>query len=119
MGWIDVWSIDRFAHFVGVTHSMILLRLLVLAALNGWMVREGLAPRYDLGVMPGVANTRGLTHTQCMVSSDVVDIGEWVYVYGVNTGVLMYCKVVDASEAIDKARHIEMLRFVEISFRMH
>lgn len=95
---------------------MILLRLLVLAALNGWKVSEGYAPRYNQGVMGSVADIRGLQRVGCMVSSPIVGIGEWVYVWGVNTGVLMYCKVVDTSEEIDRARHIRSGWWVETSF---
>lgn len=95
---------------------MILLRILTLAALNGWSVNSGFAPRYDKGVMGGVATWRGLQHVECMVSSPTVGIGEWIYVYGVNTGALRYCKVVDTSETIDRARHIASGWKVEVSF---
>lgn len=95
---------------------MILLRLLMLAALNGWTIREASAPRYNPAVMPGVAIYRKLTLVPCMVSSPIVGISEWVYVYGKNTGALRYCKVVDTSEAIDRARHIRTRRFVEVSY---
>jgi hypothetical protein len=88
----------------------------MLAALNGWTVREASAPRYDPGVMQNVAIWRGLTPVPCMVSSPIVGISEWAFVYGKNTGALRYCKIVDTSEAIDRARHIRTKRFIEVSF---
>jgi hypothetical protein len=95
---------------------LILLRLLLLAAMNGWTITEGYAPRYDPGGMAHVANMRGLTHARCMVSSPTVGIAEWVYVVSKNNGAVRYCKVVDTSEAIDRARHIRTRRIVELSF---
>jgi len=94
---------------------MILVRLLMLACLNGWATTHGVAPHYARGVMQGVAITRGLAQVPCMVSSDAVGIAEWVYVYGVNTGALRYCKVIDTSETIDRARHKREKRIVEVS----
>ncbi len=95
---------------------MILLRLLMLAALNGWTVTEGYAPRYSPGLMTRVAHNRNLTPVACMVSSPTVGIAEWVYVVSKNNGAVRYCKVVDTSEAIDRARHIRTKRIVELSF---
>jgi hypothetical protein len=88
----------------------------MLAALNGWTVREASAPRYDPDVMRGVAIWRELTPVPCMVSSPIVGISEWVYVYGKNTGALRYCKVVDTSETRHRAGHLLRKRFVEVSF---
>jgi len=96
---------------------MTLLRLLVLACAMGWTVHQGFAPHYAPGVMDQVADNRGLDWVDCPVASPNLDIGNWVYVYGIRTGVLRYCRVTDVSEAIDRLRHIRMKRVVELSNR--
>lgn len=67
--------------------------------------------------MGGVADYRGLARVGCMVSSPTVGIGEWVYVVSQNNGAIRYCKVVDTSETIDRARHIRTGRAVELDYR--
>jgi hypothetical protein len=94
---------------------MTLIRLLTLASLSGWVVTPAVAPHYRAGLMGEVADWRGLERVDCMVSSPTVGINEWVYVWGLNTGALRYCKVVDTSEDIDRARHIRTGRRVEFS----
>lgn len=91
------------------------VRLLELAFLMGWNVSAGWAPHYDPGVMARVVANRGLAPAACNVSSPTMGISSWVYVYGVNTGALRYCRVADVSEAIDRARHIRTGRIVEVS----
>lgn len=96
---------------------MTLIRLLTLAVLMGWHVRDGYAPHYRPGLMAQVADNRGMERVGCMVSSPTAYIGAWVYVYGANTGALRYCRVTDTSQAIDRARHIRTGRVVELSHR--
>lgn len=88
----------------------------MLLALLGGTVREGVAPHYAPGVMERVADIRGMERVGCMVSSPIVDIGEWVYVYGVQTQALRYCQVTDTSQARDRARHIRTGRIVELDY---
>lgn len=90
----------------------------MLACAMGWTITEGYAPHYAPGVMDRVADIRGLERVDCQVSSPVLGIGNWVYVVGVNTGVVRYCRVTDVSEAIDRLRHIRTRRVVEIGFRL-
>lgn len=94
-----------------------LFRLLMLAALLGGSVREGVAPHYAPGVMERVADHRGMARAGCMVASPIYAIGEWVYVYGVQTGALRYCQVTDTSQARDRERHLRTGRIVEIDFQ--
>ncbi len=68
--------------------------------------------------MAQVASRRGMQPAACMVSSPVLPLGSWVYLYGINTGVLRYCLVVDVSEARDRARHIRTRRIAEISYEV-
>ena len=51
-----------------------------------------------------------------MVASYLYPIGTWVYVYGVRSGVLKRCQVVDTSAPKDRARHIRTRRVVEVSY---
>jgi hypothetical protein len=94
---------------------MVLLRLLTIAALMG-EVYEGYAPHYGKGLMARVAARRGLPAVGCMVSSPRFPIGTYLYVYGVNTGALRYCKVVDVSAPKDSARHLRTRREIEIAY---
>lgn len=91
-----------------------LYRLLVLAALLGGSVSEGFAPRYAPGVMERVARVRGLEQAGCMASSPTEEIGDWIYVYGVRTGALRYCRITDVSEVRDQERHIRQRRIIEL-----
>jgi hypothetical protein len=97
---------------------VILLRLLTLVALLGGEVREGWAPHYSIGLMTQVARARDMAPVGCMVSSPVHPIGTWVYVYGTRTGVLLYCRVTDASHPKDRARHLRTHRVVELSYEV-
>lgn len=65
--------------------------------------------------MAQVARNRGMETSACMVSSPIYPLGTHVWVYGVATGVLLPCTVVDVSHPRDKARHIRTGRVVEIS----
>jgi hypothetical protein len=94
----------------------ILYRLLILASLLGGSVREGFAPHYAPGVMERVSRVRDLPIVSCMVASPLEEIGAWVYVYGVRTGALRYCRVTDTSQARDRARHLRTRRYVELDY---
>lgn len=105
--------------------SQALINLLIALALLGGESMTGYAPRYDPGGMEHVADIRGLPHVPCMVSSAYYDVGVWVYVRGVNTGVLRYCRVTDVSDPTrvngresDRDRHRRTRRIVELSYEM-
>lgn len=51
-----------------------------------------------------------------MVSSPTFPLGTRLYVYGVNTGALRLCTVVDVSQKRDRARHIRTRRIVELDY---
>jgi hypothetical protein len=93
-----------------------LYRLLMLALILGGSVRQGVAPHYAENVMERVADHRKMERAGCMVSSPIYSLGEWVYVYGVRTGALRYCRVTDVSQTRDRARHIRTGRIIEIDF---
>ena len=95
---------------------MTLIRLLTLAALMGWNVSEGFAPRYAPHVMEQVARNRGMPRVGCMISSPTLPLGSWVYVWGVRSGVLRHCRITDVSKSEDRKRHIRTKRIVELSF---
>lgn len=95
---------------------MNLLRILTLALAMGWTITPGTAPRYSPGVMDRVAFLRGLVPAECQVSSPTMGISSWVYVYGVRSGVLRYCRVTDVSQTIDRLRHIRTGRAVELGY---
>lgn len=93
-----------------------LYRLLMLAALLGGSVSQGVAPHYAPGVMERVARIRHMERVGCMVSSPVEPLGTWLYVYGVRTGALRYCRVTDVSHPRDRARHLRTGRLIEIDY---
>ena len=86
------------------------------ASLMGWQVQEGFAPRYAPHLMAHVASRRGMRPAACMVSSPVLPVGRWEYIYGVNTGALRHCLIVDVSAPKDRHRHIKTRRIAEIAF---
>ena len=92
------------------------MRLLILAALNGWNVQEGYAPRYAPGVMEQVARNRDMPRVSCMISSPKLPLGSWVYVWGVRSRVLRYCRITDVSAPRDAQRHIRTGRIVELGY---
>ncbi len=51
-----------------------------------------------------------------MVSSPYYGIGTWLYVYGVNTDRLEWCRVTDVSATRDRARHIRTGRVAELGY---
>jgi hypothetical protein len=53
-----------------------------------------------------------------MVSRPRGPIGGWVYVYGVNTGKLRRCQIVDVSQPWDLDRHERLGRVVELSYEV-
>jgi hypothetical protein len=89
----------------------------MLAALLGGSIQSGVAPHYAPGVMERVADIRGMPRVDCMVSSPIYPIGDWVYVYGVSTQALRYCQVTDTSQTRDRARHIRTHRIVELDYK--
>lgn len=95
---------------------MTLIRLLVLAALMGWDVQEGYAPRYSKNLMEQVARNRDMPIVGCMISSPTLPLGSWAYVYGKRTHVLRYCRITDTSAPKDKQRHIRTKRIAELGY---
>lgn len=92
-----------------------LIRLYILIGLLGGVVMERTAARYDPGGMERVAHNRDLPVVSCMIAAPTLEIGEWVYVWGKNTGVLRWCRVTDTSQPWDKARHIRTGR-IELGY---
>ena len=80
---------------------MTLLRLLIFVALHGGVWHAGHAPHYDKGLMEQVSRNRDLPIVACMISSPRYPIGTWVWVFGLNTGVLLHCRVTDESADMD------------------
>ena len=66
--------------------------------------------------MEQVSRNRDLPIVSCMVSSPYYDIGEWVYVYGVNTGALRWCRVTDVSRPEHRQRHRRIGWIAELGF---
>jgi hypothetical protein len=95
---------------------MTLIRILTMAALMGWAVQEGFAPRYAPGVMETVARNRDMPRVGCMISSPTLPLGSWVYVWGVRSKVLRHCRITDVSAPKDRQRHIRTQRIAELSF---
>jgi hypothetical protein len=90
--------------------------LLLVSWASGVVVREGVAPYYSPGVMERVSRHRDLPLVDCMVSSPRYPIGTWVYVYGANTDILLWCRVTDVSHPRDRARHLKTHREVELGY---
>ena len=93
-----------------------LYALLLWVALHGGVVQQGYGPRYSPGVMERVARVRDLSQVGCMVSSPRYQIGEWVWIYGLNTDTLLHCRITDVSQARDRARHLRTRREAELSY---
>jgi hypothetical protein len=86
------------------------LALTLGAASLGWEVRY--AVRYDAGLFERVAARRHLAPAPCMAAHPTVPLGAWLLVEG-REGVRLRCKVVDTSEAADRALHMAM-RIIEV-----
>jgi hypothetical protein len=84
--------------------------------LHGGIVSEGYAPHYAPGLMAKVAARRGMEPQACMISSAEYDIGTWVWVYGVRSGALLHCQVIDVSHPRDVARHRRTRRLIELDY---
>ncbi|HEU5104198.1 MAG TPA: hypothetical protein VFU22_34510 [Roseiflexaceae bacterium] len=94
----------------------LLYRLLLVVALWGGEVHEGVAPRYSPRVMENVSLRRDMPIVGCMVSSPRYGLGTWLWVYGANTDTLLRCRVTDVSHPRDAARHIRTRREVELGY---
>jgi hypothetical protein len=92
--------------------------LLTFVLLHGGTVSEGYAPHYSKNLMAQVARNRDIVPSACMVSRPRGPIGGWVWVYGVRTGALLHCKIVDVSAPVDLARHERTGRIAEISYEV-
>lgn len=90
--------------------------VLALAIARGGTAYEGYAPYYAPGLMEKVAARRGMDVAGCMVASSVAALGERVYVYGVRTGRLLYCTVVDVSETRDRPGHLRRRIYAELAW---
>lgn len=89
--------------------------LLLSIGTGGW--HDGIAAHYAPGLFQRVAARRGLpTDAGCYISSDWHDIGQWVVVYGRNTGRFVHCLVADVSHPRDRERHMRASLF-EVDFR--
>lgn len=74
--------------------------------MHGGIVHAGHAPYYSAGVMERVSYNRDLPLVGCMISSPRYPIGDWVWVFGSNTGMLLRCRVTDVSADTDTSgRH--------------
>lgn len=95
---------------------MLLIKLYILVGLGLATCADAYAPHYAKGLMAHVASRRDIAPALCMISSAQYEVGTWLAVYGRNTGVLRWCKVVDVSGLKDRARHIRMRRLIEIAY---
>ena len=95
---------------------LLLAELLLLVSMVGGQVYEGFAPHYSPKLMAKVAHRRDIVAEGCMISSARHPIRTKLYVYGVRTGELLTCIVVDVSHPRDKARHIRTGREIEVSW---
>jgi hypothetical protein len=91
--------------------------LLVLLGGTG-PVEIGFVPHYRLHLMRAVAERRDVVQTACMVASPRYSIGDWVWLYRIQTGKLLHCQVVDVSAPQDRRRHHRTRRVVELSYEV-
>lgn len=107
-------------HYV-MTGKQLLAELLLLVAMTGGHVFSGYAPHYSPHLMAKVAHRRHIapaTPSECIVSSPRYPLRTQLYVYGVNTGILKKCLVVDVSADRDRPRHLRTGREVELSWEL-
>jgi hypothetical protein len=77
---------------------------------------RGFATHYDLGLFEVVRLNRGLPKANCYTSSDWHELGSFVEVEGLRTGVRRVCQVTDVSAPPDRARHMRV-GLVELDYR--
>lgn len=90
--------------------------LLIFITLHGGVIQDAYAPHYAENLMPRVAARRGMQPQACMISSAQYEIGEWLWVYGKQTGALLHCQVVDVSQTRHRQGHIARRRLIELSW---
>lgn len=109
---------DRLVRGSGGAAVIGLRCLLIFIILHGGIVSEGYAPHYQRNLMQQVARNRNMQPQACMVSSAQYKIGEWVWVLGKKTGVLLHCQIVDVSETRHRKGHLERKRLIELSWEV-
>jgi hypothetical protein len=95
---------------------MDMFQLLLILIGGAGPVEVGFAPHYAPAGMRAVAERRNLRPAACMVASPHYAIGDWVWLYGLQTRRLLRCQVVDVSAPKDRARHHRTRRVVELSY---
>jgi hypothetical protein len=76
---------------------------------------DHIAAHYAPGYFARVAARRQLPSAPCYVASPSHDIGSWLLVEGVRTGVQRLCLVADTSQPWDRARHLRA-RLIELDY---
>jgi hypothetical protein len=79
----------------------------------GWS--DHIAAHYAPGYFARVAMRRQLPQATCYVASPQHDIGSWLLVEGVKTGVRRRCLVADTSQPWDRQRHVRT-RLIELDY---
>jgi len=69
---------------------------------------RGYATHYDLGLFEVVRLNRGLPVAACYTSSDWHELGSFVEIEGLRTGVRRVCQVSDVSKPQDRTRHMRV-----------
>jgi hypothetical protein len=77
---------------------------------------RGYATHYDLGLFEQVRRNRGLPRADCYTSSDWHELGSFVEIEGLRTGVRRVCQVTDVSASPDRARHMRV-GLVELDYQ--
>ena len=93
--------------------AKVLMSFCVGAGSFGWS--DHIAAHYAPGYFARVAAHRQLPSASCYVASPSHDIGVWLLVEGVNTGVRRRCLVADTSQPWDRPHHLR-LRLIELDY---
>ena len=93
--------------------AKVLMSLCLGAGSLGWS--DHIAAHYAPGYFARVAMRRQLPQATCYVASPQHDIGSWLLVEGVKTGVRRRCLVADTSQPWDYERHVRM-RLIELDY---
>jgi hypothetical protein len=76
---------------------------------------DHIAAHYAPGHFARVAMRRQLPVAACYVASPSHEIGSWLLVEGVRTGIARRCLVADTSQPWDRARHLRT-RLIELDY---
>lgn len=77
---------------------------------------DGYAAHYRDGLMEQVAANRGMPVVDCMIATPYADLGTWVTVESLLTGVVQACRVTDIPHPHDRQSIIERGIVVEFGF---